>query len=118
MNLVRCLCSIALSASVGACALGQGGSFPADSSARAARDVPTRFEPMPPATRLPPADTISGSGCTSPVRDPRDGTELRLERAIAPRGDYVVPAGRYGSGPDELLRLDCNTGAVIGFVRR
>ena len=112
------LCSVAFSAGVGACALGQSGSFPADSAARVARDVPARFEPVAPATRLAPADTISGNGCTSPLRDPRDGTSLRLQRAIAPRGDYAVPAGRYGSGPDELLRLDCNTGAVIGFVRR
>ena len=106
------------SASLAACALGAGGSFPADSAARPARDMPARFEPTAPATRVAPADTISGDGCTSPVRDPRDGTELRLERAIAPRGDYVVPSGRYGIGADELLRLDCNTGAAIGFVRR
>lgn len=114
----RALCCVVFSAVIGACALGQSGNFPADSAARPARDVPARFEPVAPAMRLAPSDTISGDGCTSPIRDPRDGTELRLERAISPRGDYVVPAERYGSGTDELLRVDCNTGAVIGFVRR
>jgi hypothetical protein len=41
-----------------------------------------------------------------------------MERAIAPRADYSVPAGRYGVGSNELLRLDCNTGIPIGIVRR
>ncbi len=50
--------------------------------------------------------------------DSRDSTEIRLERAISPRGDYTVPNGRYGVGDRELLRLDCNTGAVVGAVRR
>jgi hypothetical protein len=112
------LCSAAVAATLAACALGQGGSFPADSAARTAQDIPARFEPVPPMARVTPGDTISGSGCTSPLRDPRDGTELRLERAISPRGDYVAPTGRYGMEPDELLRVDCNTGGVIGIVRR
>ncbi|HJP56539.1 MAG TPA: hypothetical protein VJ847_05860 [Gemmatimonadales bacterium] len=107
----------ALAAILTACALGQG-NFPADTAARTAEDVPARFEPMAPAMRVAPSDTISGGGCNSPLRDPRDGTALRLERAITPRGDYAVPAGRYGVGPGELLRVDCNTGRAIGIVRR
>jgi hypothetical protein len=106
-----------LAAALTACAMGQG-NFPADTAARTALDVPARFEPTPPATRVAPGDTMSGSGCTSPLRDPRDGTEIRLERAISPRGDYSAPADRYGLGPGELLRVDCNTGSAIGIVRR
>ncbi len=114
----KALRSAAVAATLAACALGQGGSFPADSAARAAQDIPARFEPVAPMARVTPGDTISGSGCTSPLRDPRDGTELRLERAVSPRGDYVAPAGRYGMEPNELLRVDCNSGSVIGIVRR
>lgn len=112
------LWSVGLSAVLGACAIGGRGSFPADSAARPAQELPARFEPVAPATRLAPADTIAGPGCTSPFRDPRDGTLLRMERAISPRADYAVPAGHYGVGPDELLRLDCNTGVAVGIVRR
>jgi hypothetical protein len=107
-----------LGAALAACAIGGRGSFPLDSAARAAQDLPVRFEPVAPVTRIAPADTIAGGGCTSPFQDPRDGTLLRMERAITPRADYVVPAGRYGVGPDELLRLDCNTGVAVGIVRR
>lgn len=112
------LWSVALGAGLAACAIGGGGSFPADSTVRPAQELPARFEPVAPATRVAPADTIAGAGCTSPFRDPRDGTLLRMERAISPRADYAVPAGHYGIGPDELLRLDCNTGIAIGIVRR
>ncbi|MGE5748756.1 MAG: hypothetical protein ACM31F_02260 [Gemmatimonas sp.] len=108
------LCSLGLAA----CASGGLGSFPDDSTVHPAQALPERFEPVAPATRVAPADTIAGNGCTSPLRDPRDGTLLRMERAIAPRADYSVPAGRYGVGSDELLRLDCNTGIPIGIVRR
>ena len=110
--------AIGLVGILGACAIGGGGSFPLDSSVRPAEGLPARFEPVAPATRIAPADTIAGAACTSPFRDPRDGTLLRMERAISPRADYVVPAGHYGVGRDELLRLDCNTGIAIGIVRR
>jgi hypothetical protein len=109
---------IAVVAVLGACAIGGGGSFPPDTSVRPAEGMPARFEPVAPASRIAPADTIAGPGCTSPFRDPRDGTLLRMERAISPRADYAVPSGHYGVGPDELLRLDCNTGTAIGIVRR
>lgn len=33
-------------------------------------------------------------------------------------GDYQVPQGRYGVGAREVLRLDCNTGRVLGIARR
>jgi len=75
---------------------------------RQAEGVPARFEL--------PADTLRGNACYSPMRDPRDGTEIRMERAQAPRADYAVPPGRYGVGPNELLRLDCRTGQALGIV--
>jgi hypothetical protein len=84
---------------------------------RRATRVPARFEPRNPALRLTPGDTIAGSGCVSPMVDPRDGTEVRFVFSTS-YGDYEVPAGRYGTGAGELLRLDCNTGRVIGLVRR
>ena len=100
----------------GGCAIGLSGSFPADASARPASEAPIRFEPADRSARLVPVDTIAGSGCLNPMIDPRDNTPVRLVRAISPRGDYAVPAGRYGARTGELLRLDCNTGGVIGLV--
>jgi hypothetical protein len=49
--------------------------------------------------------------------DPADNAKVLLVRAVANRrGDYEVPAGRYGVRTGELLRLDCVTGGVIGIV--
>ena len=84
---------------------------------RPATRTPARFEPQNRALRLTPGDTIAGAGCVSPMIDPRDGAELRFVFSTS-YGDYEVPAGRYGAGANELLRLDCNTGRVIGLVRR
>lgn len=92
------------------CALGPGAGFPSDPTAHAALDVPPAFEH--------PATSASAGACLNPMRDPRDGAELRLVRSAAGRGDYEVPAGRYGVRPDELLRLDCSSGRPIGVVRR
>lgn len=100
------------------CSLGPAGTFPPSASARQASDVPARFEPLEPAARVAPGDTIGGSGCVSPMVDPRDGTPVRLVRSLGGLGDYEAPAARYGGGPTELLRLECNTGAVIGIVRQ
>jgi hypothetical protein len=48
-----------------------------------------------------------------------DGTRLTLVSSQEGRvGDYAVPDGRYGVGANEALRLDCNTGRVIGVVPR
>ncbi len=107
----------ALAMLLAGCAIAGSGSFPPDASARPAVDAPYRFEPADAAVRLP-ADTLAGSGCRSPMVDPRNGTEIRFVRSTRERADYEVPLGRYGVGERELLRLDCNTGAVIGIVRR
>ena len=84
---------------------------------RPATRAPARFEPENRALRLTPGDTLAGAGCLSPMVDPRDGAQLRFVFS-ASYGDYEVPAGRYGASANELLRLDCNTGRVIGIVRR
>jgi hypothetical protein len=36
---------------------------------------------------------------------------------MADRGDYAVPAGRYGARRGELLRIDCVKRTAIGLVR-
>jgi hypothetical protein len=60
-------------------------------------------------------------GCNATVLDPRDQTRLRLIRSAiiggTHRGDYDVPAGKYGVRSDELLRVDCATGEPLGIVR-
>ena len=94
---------------VGACATGGRSSFPADGAARPAVDAPTAFTFSVPA---------SGDACRSPAVDPRDGARLVLVRSSGGRGDYDVPAGRYGVGSREYLRLECVTGGVIGVVPR
>ncbi len=101
---------------LGACALGTGGTYPSSSDARPAASDPFRFEPEPPVTRVAPADTIAGEGCRNPTLDPRDGTRLTLVRSLGGTGDYRVPAGMYGVGAGELLRLECAAGRVVGIV--
>jgi hypothetical protein len=80
---------------------------------RPAQDTPVRFVTM---------DGVEAEeGCRTLLLDPRDQTPLRLHRStqfgMSYRGDYDVPAGRYGVQRGELLRLDCATGEVIGIVR-
>ena len=85
---------------------------------RPAEDVPNHFEPKNSNARIMPADTIAGSGCLSPMVDPRDGTEIGFLRSDQENADYAVPGRMYGVGTGELLRLECNTGRVLGVVRR
>jgi hypothetical protein len=85
---------------------------------RDAEDVPNHFEPRNPDDRILPADTLAGSGCLSPLVDPRDGTEIGFLRSSQGTADYAVPGLMYGVRAGELLRLECNTGKVLGVVRR
>ena len=85
---------------------------------RAGEGLPALFEPPTGHARVAPADTIAGSGCLSPLSDPRDGTELLMVRSSRHRADYSVPAGRYGVQQQELLRVECNTGRPLGIVSR
>lgn len=83
---------------------------------RPAVDVPARFVLDPAAPMA--SDTIPGTGCRSPLYDPRDSTLIRLTRSASGRGDYEAAAGRYGVRAGELLRIDCRTGASLGIVLR
>ena len=111
---------IALPLIAGACAP-RSSTIPADRRdalpVRTARGVPVRLLPVKAELRLADGDTLAGSGCVSPMKDPRHDDELRFiySRFV---GDYEIPPGRYGSNVGEVLRIECNTGRVIGLVRR
>ena len=112
----RIVIASGLSTLLAACALGAGGTFPSSADARSASNVPFRFDPYPPTARVAPADTIAGEGCRNPMLDPRDGQRLALVRSLGGEGDYRVPPGTYGVRAGEFLRLECNTGTVVGIV--
>jgi hypothetical protein len=84
-----------------------------DGELRMAEDTPAQF--------VTEDGVAAEQECRNPMVDPRDHTRLRLIRSSPLgniyRGDYEVPRGRYGVGQNELLRLDCETGQVIGIVR-
>ena len=112
-----CAVTLALGLLAAGCSVGTAGSFPADPVTRPAANAPERFVVGSydgTATEEPSA----GRGCRSPMVDPRDGTRLRLVRSAGERGDYEAPAGWYGAGEGELLRIDCATGEVVGIVER
>jgi len=101
-----------------------GGGFPTDR--QALLHVPTDVPPSFLTDTLPGPVPAEGL-CHSPLRDPRDGTLIRLYRSnLMPaegtrlsagyRGDYRVEGGRYGVGETEYLRVDCRTGRAIGIV--
>ena len=104
-----------IACSISGCAFGGASTYPEGAPTREAVDAPERFitEDMPAAAAV--ADTLPGPGCRSPLIDPRDGTRLRMVNSQRRVGDYAAP-GRYGVGPNELLRVECNTGRVIGIV--
>lgn len=80
---------------------------------RQAEDVPERFEAAAGINR-------TNNACVSPLVDPRDGTTIRIHSSFGAEevGDYSVPEGMYGVGENELLRINCRTGEVLGIVRR
>ena len=83
-----------------------------------ATDAPARFQVLDVASGSC-RDVGPGPDCASPLVDPRDGTELRLERSSGGQGDYSAAApARYGLAGDELLRVDCRNGAPLGKVSR
>lgn len=85
------------------------------------QNLPARFNLDP---DHPPAP--GSKGCAAYLLDERDQTHLLLARSVAvpptPErdvavGDYrVVPSGRYGLGPTELLRVQCPSGRPQGAV--
>ncbi len=85
-------------------------------TSRPATGVPEHFD-------APHAGPGEPTACTSPLRDPRDGTELVMLRSSNEAGhligDYTVaPAGQYGVGENEALRVDCRTWRAVGVVPR
>lgn len=70
--------------------------------------------------------TPAGVACRSPLRDPGGTVVLTLVRSGRDReavnvgwGDYAVsPAGSYGVGADQLLRVECGSGRPAGVVPR
>ena len=85
--------------------------------ADALRDVPDHFlvGGLPGEANTEP---VAEQGCRNPMVDPRDGTRLALDQSANGRGDYRVPAGRYGVPAGGRLRLDCATGRALGVVTR
>ena len=83
---------------------------------RSGLDLPARFDPPAGFERLLPGDTLPGADCLNGLRDPRDGTTLRMVRSGSRLADYEVPAERYGVAASELLRVECNTGQPVGIV--
>lgn len=80
--------------------------------------APPSFIPLDAASVIPPADTLAGEGCLNPLKDPISGIEITLYRSESGLGDYQAPSGSYGLRDDQLIRLECNTGHVLGIVRR
>ena len=80
--------------------------------------APRRFAPADPASLIQPGDTLAGDGCLNPMVDPVTGVKITLVRSESGLGDYLPPSGSYGIRDGQLIRLECNTGEVVGIVRR
>jgi hypothetical protein len=80
--------------------------------------APPRFVPIESAAAITPMDTLAGGGCISPLADPVTGIQIVLIRSESGLGDYLAPSGSYGIRDGQLIRLDCDTGRVLGIVRR
>lgn len=85
-------------------------SFTQEQVLRSGRDVPAYFES--------PIGIPDERVCKSPLTDPRDGTKISFIRSVWPMADYEVPSGKYGVESNELLRVNCETGEVVGIVRK
>lgn len=109
---------LTLTALLAACSTGGSGSTRTVLEAPPPVTAPPRFAPTSAADVIAPADTLSGSGCLNPMVDPVTGIQVILVRAESGLGDYEAPSGSYGLHDGQLLRLECNTGRVLGIVRR
>ena len=74
-------------------------------------NLPEAFEPSS-------GVDLDENSCKSPMLDPRDDSEITFIRSSGSTGDYEVAEGKYGVGKRELLRLDCQTGKVLGVVKK
>lgn len=111
-------CAILAAVILAACSVGGSGSMRSVIESPAPVTAPPRFVPLDSAKVIAPADTLVGDGCLSPLADPVTGTQIILIRSESGLGDYLAPSGSYGIRDGQLIRLDCNTGKVLGIVRR
>ena len=89
-----------------------------NSSTTSERAILRQAEGITAAFDAPAGATLGNNSCLSPMVDPTDGTEVKMERAFGTgRGDYSVPEGKYGVQKGELLRINCRTGEVLGIVK-
>jgi hypothetical protein len=109
--------ALLLGPAVAACSIGGSGSM-GEVATPAPTSAPSRFVPLDPTKLIVPADTTAGDGCLSPLKDPATDVQLILIRSESGLGDYLAPSGSYGIPDGKLLRIDCNTGSVVGLVRR
>ena len=101
-----------------ACSAGGTGSMQSVIDSPPPVTAPHRFIPVDTAALLQPADTLAGEGCLNPMADPVTGIQITLYRSESGLGDYLPPSGAYGIRDGLLIRLECNTGEVVGIVRR
>ncbi len=111
-------CALLAAVTVAACSVGGSGNMRSVIESPAPVTAPPRFVPLDSAKVIAPADTLVGDGCLSPLADPVTGTQIILIRSESGLGDYLAPSGSYGIRDGHLIRLDCNTGKVLGIVRR
>ena len=111
-------CALLAAVTVAACSVGGSGNMRSVIESPAPVTAPPRFVPLDSAMVIAPADTLVGDGCLSPLADPVTGTQIILIRSESGLGDYLAPSGSYGIRDGHLIRLDCNTGKVLGIVRR
>jgi hypothetical protein len=76
---------------------------------RPASDYPGQFH-------LADGTLNSNAVCQPSLVDPRDKSTISLVRQKIGQGDYKVADGKYGVGPNELLRVDCTIGRAVGVV--
>ena len=97
------------------CLSGCGSSGPATEAdseiLRAPSDAPESFSAVF-------ATPVGSKDCQSRLVDPVDQVELVLIKSFDGVGDYLVPLGKYRMASDELLRINCRTGKVIGVVKK
>ena len=93
------------------CGTSVNNSFRAADVVRQPVGAPQRFE-------APAGVVFDEFSCKSPLTDPQTGVVLRLVRSGSGFGDYDLPMGEYGVAGNELLRIKCSTGEVVGVVKK
>ena len=81
-----------------------------DGLVRLAEDLPENFD-------APEGVFRQADHCLNSLIDPVDRSTLILVRSQNGLGDYRVTGARYGVNQGELLRINCETGVVLGIVK-